>query len=67
MVGGESNWNLKIKGSFSLRADTGTVNSSPITTIAPVVKLLRNCNSVITIPGIPHVFDYCAIDFILYK
>ena len=51
MVGGNAIWNLKIKGNFSPRGDKGTVNSSPITTIAPVIKLLRTCNSVITIPG----------------
>ena len=40
---------------LTARNDTGRLNTSPVTTMTPVVRLKSGCNHTITIPGMPVV------------
>lgn len=52
VVGGsEAGWELRIKGNLTQRADNGLINTSPISTMAPIVRLQHGCNHTIVIPG----------------
>ena len=43
---------------LTVRNDTGRLNTSPVTTMTPIVRLKWGCNHTITIPGrskvVPH-------------
>ena len=45
-----------MKGTLTTRADTGSINSSPVSAISPVVRLLHGCSHTIRIPG---MLVYC--------
>ena len=47
---GGGSWEVRVKGDLTPRTD-GRINSSPITTIPPVVRLHRGVPHTITIPG----------------
>ena len=52
---------------LTARNDTGRLNTSPVTTMTPVVRLKWGCNHTITIPGMPVVSWYPACShFCLY-
>ena len=51
LVTGGGSWELRVKGTLTTRADTGSVNSSPVSAISPVVRLLHGCSHTIRIPG----------------
>ena len=51
LVEGGDNWEVRVKGNLTARPDTGVVNSSPISSMSPIVRLLRGCNHTIVIPG----------------
>ena len=38
---------------LTARNDTGRLNTSPVTTMTPIVRLKWGCNHTITIPGKP--------------
>lgn len=40
-----------MKGTLTTRTDTGSVNSSPVSAISPVVRLQHGCSHTIRIPG----------------
>lgn len=50
-VGAEGEWEIRVKGTLATRADTGLVNSSPISAIFPVVRVRQGCDHTIRIPG----------------
>ena len=47
-VGG-GNWEIRVKGDLSIRADTHSINNSPVSGTRPIVKLKRGCS--MRIPG----------------
>ena len=51
LVRGGGNWEIRVKGNLSLRADNGRINSSPTTAVSPIVVLRRGATHTITIPG----------------
>lgn len=51
LVAGGGSWQLRVKGTLTTRTDTGSVNSSPVSAISPVVRLLHGCSHTIRIPG----------------
>ena len=51
LVEGGDNWEVRVKGNLTARPDTGIVNSSPISSMSPIVRLLHGCNHTIVIPG----------------
>ena len=51
LVEGGGDWEVRVKGNLTARPDTGIVNSSPISSMSPIVRLLRGCNHTIVIPG----------------
>jgi len=51
VVGADSSWEVRVKGNLTTRADTGSVNSSPISTMSPIVRLQQGCSHTIRIPG----------------
>ena len=57
MVAGGSGWELRVKGNLSRRADNGLINTSPISTMAPIVRLQHGCNHTIVIPGKAEMID----------
>ena len=46
---GEGNWEFRVKGGLSIRADTHSINNSPVSGTRPIVKLKRGCS--MRIPG----------------
>ncbi len=42
---------MRLKGNLTVRPDTGTINTSPITTAAPILRLQHGCNHTFVIPG----------------
>ena len=51
VVGRHGYWELRVKGTLTTRTDTGSVNSSPVSAISPVLRLLHGCSHTIRIPG----------------
>ena len=51
LVEGGGSWEVRVKGNLTARPDTGVVNSSPISSMSPIVRLLHGCNHSIVIPG----------------
>ena len=51
LVQGGGNWEVRVKGDLSPRADNGRINSSPITAVSPIVILRHGVTHTITIPG----------------
>ena len=49
--GTNSNWEVRVKGDLSIRPDTNSINSSPVTGMLPIVRVQHGCPSVIRIPG----------------
>ena len=50
-VGADGGWEVRVKGTLETRADTGSVNSSPISAMSPIVHLQQGCYHAIQIPG----------------
>ena len=50
-AGGSAGWEIRVKGDLTPRPDNGKINSSPTTTMSPVVRLRRDATHTITIPG----------------
>ncbi len=42
---------MRLKGNLTVRPDTGTINTSPITTATPILRLQHGCNHTFVIPG----------------
>lgn len=51
LAAGGYRWELRVKGNLSQRADTGLINTSPVSAMSPVVRLQYGCNHTIQIPG----------------
>ena len=57
---GRAGWEIRVKGDLTPRPDNGKINTSPTTTMSPVVRLRHGATHNITIPGkelhymIPH-------------
>lgn len=51
MRSGGSSWEVRVKGNLARRTDNGLINTSPISTMAPVVRLQYGCNHMLQIPG----------------
>ena len=49
--GQDPSWEVRVKGNLTRRADNGLINTSPISTMAPVVRLQYGCNHMLQIPG----------------
>ena len=60
LVQGGGSWEIRVKGDLTPRPDNGKINTSPTTTMSPVVRLRHGATHNITIPGkelhymIPH-------------
>ncbi len=50
VIGGGS-WEVRVKGNLTMRQDIGRINTSPITTATPILRLQHGCNHTVTIPG----------------
>ncbi|KAK3599693.1 hypothetical protein CHS0354_037164 [Potamilus streckersoni] len=48
-MGGDSSWKLQAKAKVVKRVDTGRINSSPVTSISPIVRIQYGCNAITTI------------------
>ena len=42
---------MRVKGDLAVREDTGRINTSPVTTTQPIVRLQYNIRSYIALPG----------------
>jgi hypothetical protein len=51
IAGGSASWELRVKGNLTQRSDTGLINTSPISSMPPVVRLQHGCNHTIQIPS----------------
>ena len=51
LVSGGGSWEVRVKGNLTRRADNGLINTSPISTMPPIVRLQHGCNHTIQIPG----------------
>ena len=51
LVTGGRWWEIRVKGNLTQRADNGLINTSPISTMSPVVRLQYGCNHTLHIPG----------------
>ena len=49
--GAYGNWEVRVKGDLSIRPDTNSINSSPVTGVLPIVRIQHGCPSAIRIPG----------------
>ena len=50
LVVGGGNWEVRVKGNLTRRADNSRVNTSPVTTVTPIVRLRHGCSHRIVIP-----------------
>ena len=48
---GGGNWEVRVKGDLSIRPDTNSINSSPVTGMLPTVRVQHGCPSTVRIPG----------------
>ena len=48
---GGGSWEARVKGDLSIRPDTNSINSSPVTGMLPIVRVQHGCPSAIHIPG----------------
>ena len=48
---GGGRWEVHVKGDLSIRPDTNSINSSPVTGMLPIVRVQHGCPSAIHIPG----------------
>ena len=53
--GGSPSWSLWVRFNLAIRPDTGLINSSPVSSIAPIVRIQYNCDITIQIPGIGYI------------
>ena len=60
MYGG-GDWEVRVKGNTTRRPD-GTINSSPITSSTPIVRLQHGCDHIYRIPG-RHVATTSKLNF----
>ena len=51
VYGADSSWEVRVKGNLTQRADTGKINTSPISAMPPIVHLQHGCNYTIEVPG----------------
>lgn len=51
LASGGGSWDVRVKGNLTRRADNGLINTSPISTMPPIVRLQHGCNHTIQIPG----------------
>ena len=51
LVAGGSRWEIRVKGNLTRRTDNGLINTSPISTMSPVVRLQYGCNHTLQVPG----------------
>ena len=51
LIYGGGKWSMWTKVNATKREDTGKVNSSPVTSTAPIVRVQQNCKRVINIGG----------------
>ena len=49
--GRDGGWELRVKGNLTARNDTGSINSSPISSAPLTVRIQYGCNHTIQIPG----------------
>ena len=49
---GGGSWEVRVKGDLSIRPDTNSINSSPVTGMLPIVRVQHGCPSTIRIPGL---------------
>lgn len=49
--GGSASWEIRVKMDLSPRSDNGLINSSPISNMPPIIRVQRNCNGRIAVPG----------------
>ena len=50
IIGANGGWDLRVRGSIARRSD-GIINSSPVTSSSPIIRLQHGCNHTIRIPG----------------
>ena len=53
-----ASWELRMYVNLTVRNDTGRLNTSPVTTMTPIVRLKWGCNHTINIPGMYN--PYCS-------
>ena len=51
-IGGYAWWSLRVRVDLATRSDTGLINTSPQSSISPIVRIQQNCDTTIQIPGI---------------
>ena len=47
----EASWEIGMYVNLTKRSDTGRLNTSPVATMTPIVRLKYGCNHSIVIPG----------------
>ena len=55
-----ASWEVRMYVNLTVRNDTGRLNTSPVTTMIPIVRLKWGCNHTITIPGKPERCPFLA-------
>ncbi len=50
VIGADGNWEVRVKANIAVRAD-GRINSSPIVSIEPIIRLQQGCDHEVRIPG----------------
>ena len=45
-------WELRVKGNLTRRSDNGLINTSPVSSMLPIIHLQSGCEHIIRIPGI---------------
>lgn len=48
--GSSGSWAITVRGNLARRSDNGKINSSPVTTTTPIVRVQHGCTHTITIP-----------------
>ena len=48
---GGGSWSVRVRVNLATRPDTGLINTSPASSISPIVRVQLNCDITIQIPG----------------
>ena len=51
-MGGGSSMTMLVMANLTIRKDTGRINTSPISAIQPVIRMIVNATTTVVIPGI---------------
>lgn len=66
LVKGGNKWSMRTTANLTVRADSGKVNSSPISAMKPITRMKQGCQYSVQIPGTVNIVLYNPNGIVLY-